>query len=71
MNTEYYYPHTADRQRRDDWAEQGELDMRERARRRAREILETHEPERIDPAVDEAIRRRFDIRLPPELAGMA
>lgn len=71
MNTEYYYPHTADRQRRDNWAEQGELDMRERARRRAREILATHEPERIDPAVDAAIRQRFDIRLPPELAGMA
>jgi trimethylamine--corrinoid protein Co-methyltransferase len=71
MNTEYYYPHTADRQRRDDWAEQGELDMRERARRRVREILDTHQPERIDPAVDEAIRQRFDIRLPPELAGMA
>ncbi len=71
MNTEYYYPHTADRQRRDDWAEQGELDMRERARRRAREILATHEPERIAPAVDATIRQRFDIRLPPELAGMA
>jgi trimethylamine--corrinoid protein Co-methyltransferase len=71
MNTEYYYPHTGDRQRRDDWIEQGELDMRERARRRAREILDTHQPERIDPAVDAAIRQRFDIRLPPELAGMA
>ena len=70
MQTEYYYPHTGDRQRREDWEEAGSLDMRERARARAREILETHKPARLDPAVDQAIRERFEILLPPELAGM-
>jgi trimethylamine--corrinoid protein Co-methyltransferase len=70
MSTEYYYPHTADRARRDDWEEAGSLDMRERARLRAREILDTHQPERIDPAADAAIRERFTIVLPPELAGV-
>ena len=70
MQTEYYYPHTGDRERRGDWEEAGSLDMRERARSRAREILETHEPSRLDPTVDRAIRERFEILLPAELAGM-
>jgi trimethylamine--corrinoid protein Co-methyltransferase len=70
MQTEYYYPHTGDRERRGDWEEAGSPDMRERARSRAREILETHEPTRLDPTVDQAIRERFEILLPAELAGM-
>lgn len=44
MNTEYYYPHTGDRQRRGDWEANGSLDMRERARQKARQILKTHKP---------------------------
>jgi trimethylamine--corrinoid protein Co-methyltransferase len=71
MTTEYYYPHTGDRQRRDDWDAAGGLDMRDRARLRAQEILDTHRPQRIDPAVDAAIRQQFDILLPPELAGVS
>jgi trimethylamine--corrinoid protein Co-methyltransferase len=65
MSTEYYYPHTADRDRRGEWEERGALDMRERARRRARDILATHHPAPIDPAVDRAIRDKFRIVLPP------
>jgi trimethylamine--corrinoid protein Co-methyltransferase len=70
MQTEYYYPHTGDRRRRQDWEADGQLDMWERARRRAREILATHEPEPILPEVDAAIRERFDIVLPVELDGV-
>lgn len=70
MNTEYYYPHTGDRQRREDWEANGSLDMRERARQQARHILTTHQPNRIPAEVDAAIRRRFQILLPPELAGV-
>ncbi|MDQ3707977.1 MAG: trimethylamine methyltransferase family protein [Actinomycetota bacterium] len=69
MNTEYQYPHTGDRSTREDWEEGGSLDMRERARREAQRILTEHEPARIDPQVDAAIRERFDILLSPELAG--
>lgn len=69
MNTEYYYPHTADRQRRQDWQANGELDMWERARQKATEILGAHEPDRIPPKIDAAIRERFNIVLPLELAG--
>jgi trimethylamine--corrinoid protein Co-methyltransferase len=69
MRTEYYYPHTADRKGRHAWEADGALDMRERARRRAREILATHAAPGLDPAVDRAIRERFEIQLAPELAG--
>jgi trimethylamine--corrinoid protein Co-methyltransferase len=69
MNSEYYYPHTGDRQRREDWEANGGLDMRERARRKAQQILNTHRPEAISPAVDTAIRNRFEILLPPQWSG--
>lgn len=69
MNTEYYYPHTGDRQRREDWEADGSLDMRERARRKARQILQTHQPQPIPPEVEAAIRQRFEILLPAELSG--
>jgi trimethylamine--corrinoid protein Co-methyltransferase len=64
MNTEYYYPHTGDRQRRDDWENDGGLDMWQRSKEKAREILKTHEPEGISAEVDAAIRERFNIFLP-------
>ncbi|MCP4417030.1 MAG: trimethylamine methyltransferase [Chloroflexi bacterium] len=63
MNSEYYYPHTGDRQSRDSWEADGGLDMRERARVKARQILRTHEPTPIVPNVDAAIRERFMILL--------
>jgi trimethylamine:corrinoid methyltransferase-like protein len=65
MNSEYYYPHTGDRQRRADWEADGSLDMREQARRKARLILNDHEPAPILPEIDAAIRKRFEILLPP------
>jgi trimethylamine---corrinoid protein Co-methyltransferase len=64
MNSEYYYPHTGDRQRREDWEEAGSLDVRQRARQRAKEILRTHQPVGLDTAVDAALRQRFQIVLP-------
>ena len=66
MNSEYYYPHTADRASRADWEARGSLDMREHARRQAREILRTHYPPPIPEAVDAELRRMFNIRLPKE-----
>ena len=67
MNTEYYYPHTGDRQRRADWEADGSLDMWEQARRKAQLILNTHEPEPIPPEIDAEIRKHFDILLPPNV----
>jgi len=63
MNSEYYYPHTADRKGREDWEEAGGLDMWERARQRARHILATHRPDPIPAEIDAAIRQRFEILL--------
>jgi trimethylamine--corrinoid protein Co-methyltransferase len=69
MQTEYYYPHTGDRQVREHWEADGSQDMWARACRKAKQILETHQPQPIPPEVDAAIRERFEILLPPELAG--
>lgn len=70
MNTEYYYPHTGDRQRREDWELAGSLDMWQRARQKAEHILQTHRPQPIPAEVDAAIRERFKILLPSELTGI-
>jgi trimethylamine---corrinoid protein Co-methyltransferase len=64
MNSEYYYPHTADRATRAAWQEAGGLDMRERARRRAQELLRTNFPAVIAPELDAVIRAEFNILLP-------
>jgi len=66
METEYIYPDLGDRERPVTWEERGSLDIRARAHERVREILSSHYPEYIDPAVDAKIRDAFDIRLAPE-----
>jgi trimethylamine:corrinoid methyltransferase-like protein len=45
-----------DRRVREDWQADGATDMYERARRRACEILENHEPPAIDEDVKEQMR---------------
>jgi trimethylamine--corrinoid protein Co-methyltransferase len=67
MTSEYYYPHTADRETRSRWEEGGSLDIRERARRKARERLETHFPAFISDDTDRRIRDEFNILLPREI----
>jgi trimethylamine--corrinoid protein Co-methyltransferase len=63
MRQEYFNQTLGDRQSREAWEKSGSLDGRERARRKAREILKTHTPKGIDPRVDREIRNRFDIRV--------
>ena len=67
MNSEYHYPHTADRATRADWEAAGALDMRERARRQARETLKTFFPDIIPDEVDRRLRDEFNILLPREV----
>ncbi len=67
MNSEYYYPHTADRATRADWEAKGSLDMRARARQQAREILRTRYPAPLPAAVDAELRQSFNILLPKEV----
>jgi len=66
METEYVYPDLADRKSIDEWEEQGAKDIRERARSKMFNLLETHFPTYIDPDYDRAIRERYDIALSPD-----
>jgi len=66
MRTEYEYPALADRSTPGEWEAEGSPDIRQRAGRRVREILSTHYPEYIDPAVDRKVRDTFPILLPRE-----
>jgi trimethylamine--corrinoid protein Co-methyltransferase len=66
METEYLYPHIADRDSMNGWQSRGAPDIRQAARARAREILSSHYPAYIDPAVDANLRERFPILLKAE-----
>lgn len=64
MKSEYLYPDLFDRRPRADWEADGAQTVRETAKRKARETLESHFPQVIAPELDRDIRARFDIRLP-------
>jgi trimethylamine--corrinoid protein Co-methyltransferase len=66
MESEYIYPELGDRERPATWEEAGSPDIRVRARARVEEVLSTHYPSYIDPAVDAKIRDKFDIKIPVE-----
>jgi trimethylamine--corrinoid protein Co-methyltransferase len=64
MRSEFYYPSPViDRQGWDMWQQDGGRDAAERAGQIARDILEHHRPEPLDPAVEGWIRERFDLRI--------
>lgn len=67
MQSEYHYPHTADRGTRKDWEATGSQDMRQRARDKAREVLKSQFPQLIPPALDQQLRQEFNILLPREV----
>jgi len=66
MRSEYDYPKLADRLTPNVWEEAGSLDIRAQAGMRVQEILSSHYPDYIDPAVDKKIRDRFKIEVPGE-----
>lgn len=67
MESEYHYPHSVDRGTRADWEAAGSIDMRERARLQAREVLLRQFQEIIPEQKDKQIRQEFNIWLPPEM----
>jgi trimethylamine--corrinoid protein Co-methyltransferase len=66
MRTEYEYPALADRRTPGEWEADGSPDIRRQAGERVRQILATHYPEYIDPAIDRKVRETFPILLPAE-----
>lgn len=64
METEYIYPELGDRLQPSLWEELGSKDIQARAHTRVREVLSSHYPRYIEPALDEEIRKRFDIKIP-------
>ena len=63
MRTEYEYPQLADRLTPGEWQDIGSPDIRVQAGARVKQILSSHYPGYIDPAVDAKIRDRFPIEL--------
>lgn len=69
MKTDYVYPAISDRQSPDEWERAGALDMRERARQTAKEILASHFPSYIPESVDRRVRSIYDIRFEKGATG--
>ncbi|MEM7207482.1 MAG: trimethylamine methyltransferase family protein [Pseudomonadota bacterium] len=67
MQREYIYPELGDRTSPKEWKEQGSTDMLERAKDRVKSILENHYPNHISKELDDAIREKFDVKLPREI----
>ena len=63
MKSEFLYPSLSDRRDITEWEQDGAMDMRERARQKARETLNRCYPNHVREADDARIRERFDIRL--------
>ena len=67
MQSEYVYPEVGDRSSPKEWVELGSTDVVHKARAKTRAILSSHYPGHIEPALDAAIRARFDIKLAAEV----
>ena len=64
MRSEFYYPSAVvDRKGWDMWLQDGCQDALERAQGMTRDILASHQPDPLDPAVERWIRERFELRL--------
>ncbi len=64
MERDFFYPALSDRAEPHSWEEAGRLDLRERARSKARQVLKDHHPIYIDPKTEAKVRERFNILLP-------
>lgn len=64
MQSDHLYPALGDRTSPKEWAENGKPDLIEKATARKEEILAQRSAARFDPALDQAIRKKFNIHLP-------
>ena len=65
MQSDYYYPAVADRRTPQEWNDQGAADILDVARAKTKELLSAPVPKHINDEVDQQIRERFPIKLPP------
>jgi trimethylamine---corrinoid protein Co-methyltransferase len=63
MRSEYFQPEISDRQRREQWVEDGALDARQRALKKAKLILDDYKPMGIDKKIDNLIRDKYKEKL--------
>jgi trimethylamine--corrinoid protein Co-methyltransferase len=59
MRKEHFIPSLSNRQIRTQWEEAGCPSLEEKARAKAKEILKSHRPLGVPPAIDEQVRRAF------------
>jgi trimethylamine--corrinoid protein Co-methyltransferase len=56
FKTEFWYPNLCDRHNFEEWVEAGKKTMRDRVIERTREILSSHEPSKVSPETEKAIK---------------
>jgi len=61
MERDYFYPKLADREDPNTWESNGGQDAWDRARQKAKIILNEHRPTYLSPEQDQEIRRKFNI----------
>ncbi len=64
MQTDYLYPNLGDRKPPTEWAEQGSMDVVQRAEKKVNEVLSSHYPSHIPEEIDAEIRAKFPVKLP-------
>ncbi len=65
MESHFLYPEVADRSPMDLWEDAGSPTIFDKAREKARTILDNHYPNYLGAALDEKIRAKWKIHLPP------
>jgi trimethylamine--corrinoid protein Co-methyltransferase len=66
MQRDYVYPAIGDRWSPNEWNSRGRPTYVSRAKAKTKALLDGHWPSHIAPAVDDAIRARFPVRLAAE-----
>ena len=66
MNSDFFYPHLADRRSPAQWEQAGAHDLRTVARQRTLDLLATYFPRHLDSATEAALRAGWDIKLMPQ-----
>jgi len=64
MQSDYVYPVVGDRMSPNEWTENGSQSVVQRARVESQNLLDNHWPDHISTDLDQAIRDKFNVKLP-------